>query len=147
MEKPNHGPVDTIAPVRESHFCLMSKSVPRRRTQRVEELIRNHPDNLNGPHILRIASESKGKKNSSQNSGMSHGFFFFTKRCKEKEFSSYLEISQSLPINQSVSLFSFTLLSQGSMNWNKFLSVSICFISEVRSCPYLPSFPKEDSMI
>ena len=37
QEKPNHGPVDTIAPVGESHFCLMSKSVPRRRRkQRVE---------------------------------------------------------------------------------------------------------------
>ena len=52
----------------------------------------------------------------------------FTKWCKEKEFSFiYLEVSQSLPINQSVSLFFICTLSQGSMNLNKFLSVSICF--------------------
>ena len=119
----------------------MLKSVPRRRRkQRVEGAHLKSPRQSEWAPYPCVSKWIKGKENSSQNNGMSHGFPFY-QVMQRKGVLLYIPRNLSISPNQSVSLFFICTLSQGSMNWNKFLSVSICFYfrGEILSLPSLLS--------
>lgn len=124
---------------------LISKSVPRRREkERVEVAHLKSPWHSKwAPYACQQVTQTDRRTLHRARAWVTGSPF--TKRCKEKEFPFiYLKISQSLPINRSFnqSLFlSFAPILKGPWIGTSSYQWASASPSEVRSCPYLPSFP------
>lgn len=114
QEKPNHRPVDIMAPVGGSHFCTDIKISPKE-TGKGKGRGGSSEITLTfqmGPICL-SASDSNGQKNSSQSEGMSHWLPFY-QEMQRKGVSLYipknLPIAPNQSIIQSISFSPFHLL-------------------------------------